>query len=60
MLKIEGNLLHFGNLDILDGTPLLDIKAYVPRFDAPVNARAGWLEDVQGKVKSAKSDNRFG
>ena len=60
LLKIDGNLLHFGNLDILDGTPLLDIKPYVPDFDAPVNTRAGWLEDVQGKVKSTKSDARFG
>jgi tRNA-Thr(GGU) m(6)t(6)A37 methyltransferase TsaA len=60
LLKIDGNRLHFGNLDILDGTPLLDIMPYVPDFDAPVNTRAGWLEDVQGKVKSTKSDARFG
>ena len=60
LLKIDGNLLHFGNLDILEGTPLLDIKPYVRDFDAPVNARAGWLEDIQGKVRSTKSDTRFG
>jgi tRNA-Thr(GGU) m(6)t(6)A37 methyltransferase TsaA len=60
LLKIEGNLLHIANLDILDGSPLLDIKPYVPDFDAPMNARAGWLEAIQGRVKSAKSDARFG
>jgi tRNA-Thr(GGU) m(6)t(6)A37 methyltransferase TsaA len=59
LLGIEGNLLHLGNLDILDGTPLLDIKPYVPQFDAPLNARSGWLEHVQRNVKSTKSDARF-
>jgi tRNA-Thr(GGU) m(6)t(6)A37 methyltransferase TsaA len=59
LLNIEGNLLHLGNLDILDGTPLLDIKPYVPDFDSPPNARAGWLEAVRDKAKSTKSDARF-
>jgi len=57
--SIEGNVLHLGNLDVLDGTPLLDIKPYVPDFDAPEGARAGWLEHVLGRVKSTKSDTRF-
>ena len=59
LLKIEGNILHLANLDILDGTPLLDIKPYVPDFDAPSEARVGWLERARGRVKSAKSDDRF-
>ena len=59
LLKIEGNILHLANLDILDGTPLLDIKPYVPDFDAPSEARVGWLEATRGRVKSAKSDDRF-
>ena len=59
LLKIEGNILHLANLDILDGTPLLDIKPYVPDFDAPSEARVGWLEAARGRVKSAKSDDRF-
>jgi tRNA-Thr(GGU) m(6)t(6)A37 methyltransferase TsaA len=58
--KIEGNVLYFDNLDVLDGSPLLDIKPYVPDFDAPENARTGWLETVRGKVRSTKSDARFG
>ena len=57
---IDGNLLHLGTVDILDGTPLLDIKPYVPEFDHPEGARAGWLEAVKGKVRQTRSDTRFG
>lgn len=60
LLGIEENVLHLGNLDILDGSPLLDVKPYVPEFDSPQDARAGWLEAVQGKAKTTKSDDRFG
>ena len=59
LVRIEGNLLYLGNVDILDGTPLLDIKPYVPEFDQPVAARAGWLEAVRGKARYIKSDDRF-
>ena len=57
--KIEDGLLHIQNLDILDGTPLLDIKPYVPEFDAPVEVRTGWLEKAGKTVKSQRSDDRF-
>jgi len=56
---IEDCVLHVGNLDILDGSPVLDIKPYVPEFDAPADTRAGWLESVRGKLGSTKSDGRF-
>jgi tRNA-Thr(GGU) m(6)t(6)A37 methyltransferase TsaA len=46
LLKREGTILHLDELDILDGTPLLDIKPYVPRFDPKVKIRTGWLETV--------------
>jgi len=59
LVRIEGNLLYLGNVDILDGTPLLDIKPYVPEFDQPAAARVGWLEEARGKVRSVKSDDRF-
>jgi tRNA-Thr(GGU) m(6)t(6)A37 methyltransferase TsaA len=42
--RIEGNKLYFTDVDILDGTPLLDIKPYVPYFDMRRDAVAGWLE----------------
>jgi tRNA (adenine37-N6)-methyltransferase len=57
--KIEGNTLYVDQLDILDGTPLLDIKPYIPEFDHRPDARTGWLEQARGKVKRTKSDDRF-
>lgn len=59
LLGIEGNTLRVENLDILDGTPLLDIKPYVPEFDYRPEARTGWLEQAQGKAREMKSDDRF-
>jgi len=59
LLRIEGRVLHLGNLDVLDETPLLDLKPYVPAFDRPPQACAGWLEQVQGNVAGMRSDDRF-
>jgi len=56
LLRLEGNRLYFSGLDVLDGTPLLDIKPYVPEFDGPSEVRIGWLEAARGGVKFAKSD----
>ena len=57
--KIEDGVLYIRNIDILDGTPLLDIKPYVPEFDAQVEARTGWLEKAGKTVSNRKSDDRF-
>ena len=57
--KIEDGVLHIQNVDILDGTPLLDIKPYVPEFDTQMEVRTGWLEKVGKTVSSQKSDDRF-
>ena len=57
--KREGNILYIDNPDMLDGTPLLDIKPYIPDFDAYPDARSGWQEKHKGKVRKHKSDNRF-
>ena len=59
LLRIEQNVLHIENVDILDGTPLLDIKPHVPEFDQPRVDRVGWLEQAAGRVHSKKSDERF-
>jgi tRNA-Thr(GGU) m(6)t(6)A37 methyltransferase TsaA len=45
LVRREGCILQVAEVDILDGTPLLDIKPYVPEFDAQPRSRAGWLED---------------
>ena len=57
--KIEDGVLYIRNIDILDGTPLLDIKPYVPEFDAQGNVRTGWLEKAGQAVANRKSDDRF-
>jgi tRNA (Thr-GGU) A37 N-methylase len=51
--------LGIENVDILDGTPLLDIKPYVPEFDHQEDCRIGWLEQVHRMVKTKRSDDRF-
>jgi tRNA-Thr(GGU) m(6)t(6)A37 methyltransferase TsaA len=56
---IENSVLHIENVDILDGTPLLDIKPYVPEFDGRVDIRTGWLEEARKTVAQRESDDRF-
>jgi tRNA-Thr(GGU) m(6)t(6)A37 methyltransferase TsaA len=56
---VQDRILHIENVDILDGTPLLDIKPYVPEFDAQFNVRTGWLENAGQTVRHRKSDDRF-
>ena len=46
LVKIDGNVLHVKDVDVLDGAPLLDIKPFVPRFDVRENVRSGWQETV--------------
>ena len=42
--KLEKNVITFSEVDILDGTPLIDIKPYVSHFDSRENVKNGWLE----------------
>ncbi len=60
LLGIDGHRLQVGNLDILDGTPVLDIKPYVPQFDQVADVRSGWVERAGNKVGTLRSDDRFG
>lgn len=50
LVKVEGNVLHLDRVDILDGTPLLDIKPYTARFDVVRKIRSGWLDEVDGRT----------
>jgi len=59
LLKTDYNILYLENVDILDKTPLLDVKPYVPEFDQWDADRTGWLEQAKGRVKNHKSDDRF-
>ena len=57
--KIVNNILYVENVDILDGTPVLDIKPYVSRFDFVGEEKNGWLEKRIDRSNVKKSDKRF-
>jgi len=58
--EIRDNIISVSSLDILDGTPLIDIKPYIPHFDAPKTTKVGWFKEVSEKNKGTIiSDNRF-
>jgi len=57
--SIEGNVLHVRNVDMLDGTPLLDIKPYVPAFDQQRDVKSGWVDEVNKGVADHIADDRF-
>ena len=59
LLKVEGNVLFIEDVDIIDGTPLLDIKPYVPQFDVKEAKSIGWLEKNIQKLPRTKDDGRF-
>ena len=59
LVGIEKNILHIEDVDIVDGTPLLDIKPYVPEFDPGHVEKRGWLEKNVAKVTTSKDDGRF-
>ena len=59
LIGIDECTLTIEGVDVLDGTPLLDIKPYVPDFDHPDVTNIGWLEKTHKAARSCKSDNRF-
>ena len=59
LLGIDGNILCVENVDIVDGTPLLDIKPYVPEFDGADDVKIGWVKDNIGKLGQTWDDGRF-
>ena len=65
LVRIEDTVLHVEDMDIVDGTPLLDIKPYAPRFDVRDGARSGWMDEVadatarQRGRRAGRSPNQF-
>ncbi len=59
LLKIENNMLHIAGVDMLDETPLLDIKPYIPAFDVHPTEKDGWTTNKTDDLDQAKSDKRF-
>ncbi|MBP8864241.1 MAG: tRNA (N6-threonylcarbamoyladenosine(37)-N6)-methyltransferase TrmO [Anaerolineae bacterium] len=59
LLERAGCVLYLENLDMLDGTPLLDIKPYIPDFDSCTVERLGWYERRRGLLPLSSADDRF-
>lgn len=55
---VEGATLHVSGIDLLDGTPVLDVKPYVPAFDVFAAERIGWLEQGARRVHEVRADER--
>jgi putative methyltransferase, YaeB/AF_0241 family len=56
---VDGCTLSIEDVDVLDGTPLLDLKPYVPSFDSYPDSCCGWFEHVAENAKEVRSDDRF-
>jgi len=59
LIRVKENILFVRDIDIVDGTPLLDIKPYVPEFDIRKVEKIGWLENNVNKLMISKDDGRF-
>ena len=59
LLRREGNVLHFAGADILDGTPLLDIKPFTAKFDGVTPTRNGWQDEVDEDTAQRRGKRGF-
>jgi tRNA-Thr(GGU) m(6)t(6)A37 methyltransferase TsaA len=59
VMGISGNIVRVRELDILDGTPLLDIKPYVSQYDSYPDQRCGWLDEGRPRLRVVTADDRF-
>jgi tRNA-Thr(GGU) m(6)t(6)A37 methyltransferase TsaA len=57
--KIKDHVLFFKGVDIVDQTPLLDIKPYVPAFDQRDASKVGWLKEKLNRLPHSRADRRF-
>lgn len=57
--KIEEGVLYLEDVDVLDGTPVLDVKPHVVEFDQPDDTSIGWLEENVHKLEESRDDGRF-
>jgi tRNA-Thr(GGU) m(6)t(6)A37 methyltransferase TsaA len=59
MVSVEGCRVRVKNIDILDNTPLIDIKPYIAAFDSVEQSRSGWMDKDRTEVQAKRSDDRF-
>jgi len=57
--SVEGRELTVGDIDVVDGTPLLDVKPLVPEFDVPSETETGWMDASESIIRSKQADERF-
>ena len=59
LVSIDQARIQIEQIDVLDGTPLLDLKPFIPTFEPSENIRTGWLANASGTVQKARADRRF-
>ena len=57
--RVVKNVIYFSGADMVNGTPILDIKPYIPAFDIPNNPTTGWMDVSKKELSRKRSDNRF-
>ena len=59
IVSVTAPAVTVSGIDVIDGTPLLDIKPFVPAFDVPADVETGWLDASRDTVRSTRADDRF-
>ena len=59
LIRIASCDLYIQNVDVIDCTPLLDIKPYVPAFDVHPAEKIGWMADKTKRIDKTVGDGRF-
>ncbi|MGB3222357.1 MAG: tRNA (N6-threonylcarbamoyladenosine(37)-N6)-methyltransferase TrmO [Desulforhopalus sp.] len=59
LIGVEKNIITVQGIDILNGSPLLDIKPYIAAFDAVQQSQSGWMKGSEEEVAEKRSDQRF-
>jgi tRNA-Thr(GGU) m(6)t(6)A37 methyltransferase TsaA len=59
LVNVQGRVIQVADVDIVDGTPLLDLKPYVPEFDVRKTKRIGWLSKAKRRARDVRADERF-
>ncbi len=59
LIGVNGHVLDVQDVDVVDGTPLLDIKPYVPEIDVRQVERIGWLSQRVDRLQQVRADERF-
>jgi tRNA-Thr(GGU) m(6)t(6)A37 methyltransferase TsaA len=60
LIGVTNHILKIKDVDVIDGTPLLDIKPYVPDFDVRTVDSCGWIEKSSRRLDAVRDDGRFG